>query len=741
MTSAIKCDRFKIDYAPVDEIYIYPPDTKPPFSQNKSIRADKQVLELIDELKAKTPLVSIDYDHPLIVVAPAQKQQQPPILPNIPVDIGVDKPRFFQEREDASWHDYIKEGPKKDEGWSEFLRSISEASVETSVVDPTLWDWPSLDDSSDKIRIFAANIRAGGDSMGEGIHFAKLPIKIPLDVEANNGLFIRNEDIGLIKACSKVYKWTGTPLLRSVVLGNPGISKSWHLWKYVVMAANTEVWKAVVSTDDGDFPFQPRVIVFVFGNSSHNPTAKVFFLEDKVVHSFKDMTVASVLNNVADGINVRMLYEPGGSYEVVPHSLINHSKIPCIAALSPLPIRYKEYLKALDLRHPQIMQCPSEEELEAIVRFFVWLGGGGKAELEPRLQEFQARLLEVGPFLRVLIAPKQTYVQYVKDAKDAVKGLSLDKLSQVMRYSIEHTEKTFKKTTHRCARYVTPNAAEGDFVTHYLVPSSTFVLSRLRDELDRMTVENLRIMAMRYQNEVDGDTDNPRALESLTAKYILSSNGLQWQYAVCWSSFTAESGMDTVAVKAESMKCLPVMCKKTEISPKPAPKASEMNPHVLYRPDDSGYPFVDMLWVDEQVDAKAYNDEETDLPAISSVQCSVSPKHAKDLSVYNKLRKSLGMPDRQLLIVYMATIPRSVDGYLLGPVSNFFKCPKKRKAVGSDVGVQVPSNVQFRVLLPEQNMINKTAAACNYEHLLDKIYAEPTCPMPPRRVTSARTGK
>ena len=55
-------------------IYVYPPGTKPPFSEQTSIRGDKLLKELIEELGNKNPRVSIGYDHPLIVVAPDSKQ-------------------------------------------------------------------------------------------------------------------------------------------------------------------------------------------------------------------------------------------------------------------------------------------------------------------------------------------------------------------------------------------------------------------------------------------------------------------------------------------------------------------------------------------------------------------------------------------------------------------------------------------------------------------------------------------
>ena len=54
-------------------IKIYPPRTKPPFSESDSMRPDKLLEKVIDELKKNTtPPTSAD--HPLIVVAPPPKQ-------------------------------------------------------------------------------------------------------------------------------------------------------------------------------------------------------------------------------------------------------------------------------------------------------------------------------------------------------------------------------------------------------------------------------------------------------------------------------------------------------------------------------------------------------------------------------------------------------------------------------------------------------------------------------------------
>ena len=65
----------ELDHAGFTEIFVFSPDTKPPFSEHTPIRGDKILKELIGELGNKNPRVSIGYDHPLIVVAPAPTPQ------------------------------------------------------------------------------------------------------------------------------------------------------------------------------------------------------------------------------------------------------------------------------------------------------------------------------------------------------------------------------------------------------------------------------------------------------------------------------------------------------------------------------------------------------------------------------------------------------------------------------------------------------------------------------------------
>jgi hypothetical protein len=166
---------------------------------------------------------------------------------------------------------------------------------------------------------------------------------------------------------------------------------------------------------------------------------------------------------------------------------------------------------------------------------------------------------------------------------------------------------------------------------------------------------------------------------------------------------------------------------------------------VLYHPRANSYPFVDMLWVekdaseDMSVEEDAHQgavkssdeddvgittkegdieDSDKTIPPISTAQCTIALKHAKSLSVYKKLRNILEMPEEQLLIVYIATVPRCVESYLTGSVSTYFEGTSKRKK-GVDTFI-LPGNVEFRVLLPDPELKNCAPAESEYEEVLQR---------------------
>eukprot|EP00542_Grammatophora_oceanica_P022108 CAMPEP_0194035608 /NCGR_PEP_ID=MMETSP0009_2-20130614/8019_1 /TAXON_ID=210454 /ORGANISM="Grammatophora oceanica, Strain CCMP 410" /LENGTH=303 /DNA_ID=CAMNT_0038677025 /DNA_START=138 /DNA_END=1049 /DNA_ORIENTATION=+ len=274
--------------------------------------------------------------------------------------------------------------------------------------------------------------------------------------------------------------------------------------------------------------------------------------------------------------------------------------------------------------------------------------------------------------------------------------------------------------SHKYARYTTPKSSEGNFILTVLVPASESAHRRIQDQLSSLTEERLQSMLLHYETGTDDTESNPLALETLLKCYITSNAGLQWSWA--HSQLTFPKTYPPAKSKEQSLLTQSVDAMKNDVDRQSSPVASEMKVDVLYYPSDPGYPFVDLLWVNEEASLG------NPYPAVSSCQCSISDGHPKTLAVYEKLRARLKMPAEQLLIVYMATIPKSVASYVTGPVSTFFKGTTKRNRSGSMF--EFPQNVEFRILLPHETMKNARNESNRYVEVLDQIYSMSSRSMP-----------
>jgi hypothetical protein len=135
----------------------------------------------------------------------------------------------------------------------------------------------------------------------------------------------------------------------------------------------------------------------------------------------------------------------------------------------------------------------------------------------------------------------------------------------------------------------------------------------------------------------------------------VGNGGLRWPYGHSQLTFDEKNANP----KKRSLERLEVTCAKNDVSNE-SPLASEMKINVLYLPDDTSYPFFDMLWVEDdalgQETGRSSNEErqvELTMRTIFSAQNSTSSSHEKDLTVYENLRKKLGMPSAQLLVTWL----------------------------------------------------------------------------------------
>jgi hypothetical protein len=170
-------------------------------------------------------------------------------------------------------------------------------------------------------------------------------------------------------------------------------------------------------------------------------------------------------------------------------------------------------------------------------------------------------------------------------------GLSLEKLNGALT-TIESDEdvNATPPITHRFSRYITPNSASGDFETAKLLPASEPVVRKIRSRLNELGTNKLRELLLNFENGISDTTENPKAYETLLSRYIPEDGGLRWPYG--HSQLTLDE--KSANTKKRSLERLEVKCAKKDVSNE-SPLASEMKINVLYLPDDTSYPFVDML--------------------------------------------------------------------------------------------------------------------------------------------------
>lgn len=409
-----------------------------------------------------------------------------------------------------------------------------------------------------------------------------------------------------------------------------------------------------------------------------------------------------------------MLYEPAGSLKQIPHGNYSYGNIACAGSVSPRTIRYKEFLKQPFNLNKHIMPFPTWPEIVAICSFIAYLNEDNEERRKETLARIKGRFKDIGPFLRVLLSDDTE--KYMEKTTAAIAGLSLEKLNGALR-TIESDEdvNATPPITHRFARYITPNSVSGDFETAKLLPASEPVVRKIRSRLNELSTNKLRELLLNFENGISDNTENPKAYETLLSRYIREDGGLRWPYGHSQLTFDDKSANS----KKRSLERLEVECAKKDISNE-SPLAPEMKMNVLYLPDDTSYPFVDMLWVEDDA---LVQETGSSRRTIFSAQNPTSSSHEKYLTVYENLRKKLGMYSAQLLVVYMAVLPKHVEGYLIGPVSTYFKGTSKRGRQGDSF--EFPSNLVFRVLLPDKEMRNRASGDSDYQEALNKIYKVP----------------
>ncbi|KAH9255837.1 hypothetical protein BASA81_006238 [Batrachochytrium salamandrivorans] len=413
------------------------------------------------------------------------------------------------------------------------------------------------------------------DNPFEFMHVLQLPQSIPEFNEQNETLFIRGDTLELFRVARG--------LNRGVMIGNPGIGKSWFQWVYLLFALCPDIYFKL-SGEQQLPPFTytdaeqqyithdlPKVILRAIDGGT---TTYVYLLDDRKVFKLGDTTAVASL---FDFRSTLLLWEPGKSLTPILYLGLRYMRI--LATVSPDTVRYKELVKQA-YSSSCFMPCPSPAELLAMGRFLRERKvGKDKALLSDEAIKERIRLF--GPFIRYALPSSSTTLNMAKGARDtAVMGMNISDLVTVR--SIESNK-------------ITPA------VSHFF----------LKYEVDRNHCEA-------YLPSSESMGCSSQATMQLVYERLLKLElRTLWRRRECKAGSIPEDFV--LKLKYAQVGVIP--------------DVRTMETDVLFAEMGDTFPFVDCMW-------------KNDKGELHMVQMSISEKHPKPSTAYKSMREKLNVPER-----------------------------------------------------------------------------------------------
>ena len=543
-----------------------------------------------------------------------------------------------------------------------------------------------LDEDDEELHVGAFNV----------MHIVRLPLCVPAqDVLGSDTLWVTGDDLAVFSAIRRHRK--------AVLLGNPGIGKSWWQWQYLLYSLCPDVYVKLLKNTE--FPFNhencrefPSVIIRY---DAYWKETIVFKLNDVSNTSQSGSTVAVEMTNDAshlysickrlDQQHTVLLFEPGAAtYSTVPYKgLINMS---VVATVAPDERHYKEFVKNHGLR--VYLPCPSKPEIIAIAAFMrshvtplLPLHGFETASVEKRIDT-------LGPFPRYVLADSRTKagladVGITRD--QAVKGLhgqALQHLAQLSPIEISSdTSRALVSHWFLCFEVNRSHVRPYFAASTYLVVSSksTMEIVRSKYNLVEFDVKVRALQKLHRLGTVGNFALEREWLEDLFAYHATSGAGLKWRVHFP-SNTVARDSNETIQIKISNTRMQSVA-------------VGAMTDDTLYYRMESWFPFVDGVW--------------TQHGRLYAFQATTSRTHPKSVDTFRCALQRLEIDERELssyqLTIYYVMMPRCFDHWHGKKVpQSFFWKDVKAEALKIK---EYSSNITFALICPPENFGNGMTSA------------------------------
>jgi len=513
----------------------------------------------------------------------------------------------------------------------------------------------------------------------------KLPLPIPFEANqyppAPQFLFVRPDEYALFK-CFGLQKWC-------IMTGNPGISKSWFQWKFILFSYRPDLFDQFspvvdeilvdgLETEDQTSteqeqvipaePFTPKLIVrTVAGEDS------LFFfvgLETDVLyvdHSPKQLKLITDEHTM-------ILWEPGSKPTPVYYEDV---KAHIIVTVSPNDDLFHQFKKEAGMFY---FPCPSELQLRLMGQIYRRFATGRNY---PTDQEIRERVQYFGPFIRIVLSwsrkrlddfkteRQEQTAKFVKDNKSL--QIALESPVQIMESS-----GLCSGLSHRLARYIVHRDNTAYFLGYassYYDFSSQEVQNLISVEVAKMDIETIqRHLIEINEGRVEASAAQHVYMEQVFRIYALKE--INWKSRVMQLRTPGATQMEWQKFTL-----------KLKLLNRTITTYENMAKNVLYYPADRSFPLVDLYYKDE-------NDN------LVGIQATMAEKHDKPVGTYMSFYEKIGTdPDKTPLKLYYFFLPRHTEHYsqVSFPESQFWM------KVKDGIPEQLKKNTAFYALLPPAN--------------------------------------
>jgi hypothetical protein len=541
-------------------------------------------------------------------------------------------PSFFLSQDNESlWQSYLQLQPKIDSEQQQFIDAILAAPLVSHDVTFTTDDSGEIhaDDmmSAEGLQLFCIPLDdfqikvdreeeeevplKDQDEKGNRVmYMVRLPVSIPTQLRrpCSDTLFVTRDDLALFTRLRS--------LPMSVLLGNPGIGKSWFQFIYLLFLVRPDVYSglsglSMLPPNDQQSHVSPRIVMRVIAEDK----AHVFFLEGTkiIVHRIEKNYVLRAYN-LLNSENTLMMIEPGRTRTPIPYEGLDRMQI--LATVSPDTTRYKEFCKNGGTMC--FKPCPSACALLA-------MGAVMRPCVTDALQSFYAsssimdRIRTIGPFQRyVLPASTTDVVDQLKRFDSALASLSEEKLMKLAFCQQLFDNDNIDPTSHWFMRYEVDREQENPYfsASQFFVPTTKNIMNRIRTRLAKMSLQQKIEELIKLNNEGSSASDASLAREWLEDVFAAHASSEKW------------TSKQIQSPRYQIMDSTLLLQFKHVVQGSVQPW-SAMAPETLYYRIDPFFPFVDGVW--------KQNDQ------LFAFQATTSSKHPKTVATFCSFLERIGL--------------------------------------------------------------------------------------------------